>query len=33
MTKAELLKEFDRLEKEKGVHIEGIYYNSKKSEI
>lgn len=31
MTKAELLKEFDGLEKEKGVHIEGIYYNSKKS--
>lgn len=33
MTKAELLKEFDRLEKEKGVHIEGIYYNSKKGTI
>ena len=33
MTKAELLKEFDELEKEKGVHIEGIYYNSKKSTI
>ena len=33
MTKAELLKEFDKLEKEKGVHIEGIYYNSKKSAI
>ena len=33
MTKVELLKEFDKLEKEKGVHIEGIYYNSKKSEI
>ena len=33
MTKAELLKELDRLEKEKCVHIEGIYYNSKKSSI
>lgn len=33
MTKAELMKEFDELEKEKGVRIEGIYYNSKKSEI
>ena len=33
MTKAELLKEFDKLEKEKGVHIDGIYYNSKKSAI
>ena len=33
MTKAELLKEFDKLEKKKGVHIEGIYYNSKKSTI
>lgn len=33
MTKAELLKEFDKLEKEKGVHIEGVYYNSKKSAI
>lgn len=33
MTKAELLKEFDKLEKGKGVHIDGIYYNSKKSEI
>lgn len=33
MTKAELLKEFDKLEKEKGVRIEGIYYNSKKSAI
>ena len=33
MTKAELLKECDKLEKEKGVHIEGIYYNSKKSAI
>lgn len=33
MTKAELLKEFDELEKEKGVHIEGIYCNSRKSAI
>ena len=33
MTKAELMKEFDELEKEKGVHIEGIYYNSKKSAL
>lgn len=33
MTKAELMKEFDELEKEKGVHIEGIYWNSKKSTI
>ena len=33
MTKSELLKEFDKLEKEKGVHIDGIYYNSKKSTI
>ena len=33
MTKAELLKEFDKLEKEKGVRIEGIYCNSKKSTI
>ena len=33
MTKAELLKEFDELEKEKGVRIEGIYCNSKKSTI
>lgn len=33
MTKAELMKEFDELEKEKGVRIEGIYWNSKKSAI
>lgn len=33
MTKAELMKEFDELEKEKGVRIEGIYYNSNKSTI
>lgn len=33
MTKAELMKEFDNLEKEKGVHIDGIYWNSTKSTI
>lgn len=33
MTKDELMKEFDELEKEKGVRIDGIYYNSKKSTI
>lgn len=33
MAKAELMKEFDELEKEKGVRIEGIYWNSTKSEI
>ena len=33
MTKAELMKEFEELEKEKKVHIEGIYWNSKKSTI
>ena len=33
MTKVELMKEFDELEKEKGVRIEGIYWNSKKSTI
>ena len=33
MTKSELLKELDKLEKEKCVHIDGIYYNSKKSSI
>lgn len=33
MTKVELMKEFDDLEKEKGVRIEGIYWNSKKSAI
>lgn len=33
MTKAELMKEFEELEKEKCVHIDGIYYNSKKSAI
>ena len=33
MTKSELMKEFDELEKEKGVRIEGIYWNSTKSTI
>ena len=33
MTKAELMKKFDKLQKEKNCHIEGIYWNSKKSEI
>ncbi len=33
MTKAELMKEFDNLEKEKGLHIDGIYWNSRKSTI
>ena len=33
MTKAELMKEFDELEREKGVRIEGIYWNSRKSDI
>ncbi len=33
MTKAELMKEFEELEKEKRVHIDGIYWNSRKSEI
>lgn len=33
MTKAELMKEFDELEREKGVRIDGIYWNSKKSTI
>ena len=33
MTKAELLKEFDRLEKVKGVRVDGIYCNSNKSTI
>lgn len=33
MTKAELMKEFEELEKEKCVHIDGIYWNSRKSEI
>lgn len=33
MTKAELMKEFEELEKEKFVHIDGIYWSSRKSEI
>lgn len=33
MTKAELLKRFNELEEEKNCHIDGIYQNSKKSEI
>lgn len=33
MTKAELIAEFKELETEKGVHIDGVYYNSKKCEI
>lgn len=33
MTKAELIKKFEQLENEKRVHIEGIYWNSKKSMI
>lgn len=33
MTKAELLKEFDKLEKEKGVRIEGVYYNCRKRRL
>lgn len=33
MTKAELMKEFKELEEEKQVHIDGIYWNSKKSTI
>ena len=33
MTKAELMKEFEALQEEKAVTIEGIYWNSKKSTI
>ncbi len=33
MTKAELMKRFKELQKEKGCHIDGIYWNSRKSEI
>ena len=33
MTKNELLKELDRLEKEKGVDLDGIGQNSNKSTI
>lgn len=30
MTKAELLKEFEMLQEEKAVKIDGIYWNSRK---
>lgn len=33
MTKAELMWEFKELQDRQGVKIEGVYYNSKKSEI
>lgn len=33
MTKAELMKEFETLQKEKAVRIEGIYWNSNKNAI
>lgn len=33
MTKAELMKEFEALQEEKAVRIEGIYWNSTKSTI
>lgn len=33
MTKSELLQEFEELQDSKGVKIEGVYCNSKKSEI
>lgn len=33
MTKAEMMEKFHELEQEKGVHIDGIYWNSRKSEI
>ena len=33
MTKKELMKKFDELQKEKRCHIEGIYWNSRKAEI
>lgn len=33
MTKAELMKEFQELEEEKQMHIDGIYWNSNKSTI
>lgn len=32
MTKAEMLEEFHDLEEQKGVHIEGVYFNSKKAQ-
>lgn len=31
MTKAELMKEFEALQEEKAVRIEGIYWNSNKA--
>lgn len=33
MTKADLMKRFEELQKEKGCHIDGIYWNSRKIEI
>lgn len=33
MTKAELMKEFEELQKEKNCQIEGIYWNSRKDQI
>ena len=33
MTKADLMKEFERLQEEKKCRIEGIYWNSRKDEI
>lgn len=33
MTKAELMKEFDELQKQKKVHIDGVYWNDRKSTI
>ena len=33
MTKAEMLEEFHNLEEQKGIHIEGVYFNSRKAEI
>lgn len=33
MTKKDLMKRFDELQKEKACRIEGIYWNSRKSEI
>ena len=33
MTKTELIKEYERLSTEKKVHIQGINYNSNKSEL
>lgn len=33
MTKTELMKEFDELQEQKHIHIDGIYWNSNKSTI